>query len=75
MHSLDPLALSPAPPLDQPLDVGGGGSGILATFITRHSPYYLDASEEEIKAGVLASFAQFFGPQALHPTAFIFKNW
>jgi putrescine oxidase len=57
------------------MDVGGGGSGVLATFVTTNATKYLNSSEEEIRAAVLESFAAFYGPQALKPTAFVAKNW
>jgi monoamine oxidase len=42
--------------------------GEVARIWGRHSP-------DERRTAVLAELARFFGPQALHPTGFVEKNW
>jgi monoamine oxidase len=53
-----------------------GSPGILLGFIEGHAArVWARKSAEERRAGVLRSFATYFGPQALKPTDYLDQDW
>lgn len=64
--------------ISPPAAVGGGGAGVLATFLTAHATpdASMDLSTPEARqAHVLESFVRWFGPEAAHPVEFLEKVW
>lgn len=61
--------------ISPPLDIGGGGVGILASFIAENATDYFNMTDDEREKTVLKSFAEFYGPKALEPIDFVQMVW
>jgi monoamine oxidase len=68
-------AVTTAFDISPPEDVGGGGVGVLASFISIDAPAYFNITAEEREKKVLDSFAAWYGPQALKPKSYVEKVW
>jgi monoamine oxidase len=68
-------AVNTAFDISPPEDVGGGGVGVLASFIAIDAPAYFNLTAEVREKKVLESFASWYGPAAAKPKSYLEKVW
>lgn len=68
-------AVNAAFDISPPEYVGGGGVGVLASFIAIDTPEYFNLTSEEREKKVLESYVAWYGPKAATPKGYLEKVW